>query len=71
MRAAMCLAPSAVGMPEGHPTTTEITVELRPEDGGTKMGDDTRRHPKRSPGATGWTMAFDKLATHLVDKSDD
>src|ERR1700761_2078656 len=31
------LSPSAMGMPEGHPSTTEIIVELRPEGDGTKM----------------------------------
>jgi uncharacterized protein YndB with AHSA1/START domain len=64
------LAPSAMGMPEGHPTTTEITVELRPEDGGTKMVMTHAGIPSDSPGATGWTMAFDKLATYL-DKRDN
>jgi uncharacterized protein YndB with AHSA1/START domain len=64
------LAPSAMGMPEGHPATTEIIVELRPEDGGTKMVMTHAGIPSDSPGATGWTMAFDKLATYLADKSD-
>jgi uncharacterized protein YndB with AHSA1/START domain len=59
------LAPSAVGMPEGHPTTTEITVELCETEGGTKMVMTHAGIPSDSPGATGWTMAFDKLAAYI------
>ena len=59
------LSPAELGMPEGHPTTTEVTVEL--ED----LGDRTRlvlTHagiPADSPGAVGWTMALDKLAARV------
>lgn len=59
------LSPSAMGMPEGHPTTTEIVVELEPAGDHTKM---TMTHvgiPEGSPGAMGWNMAFDKLITYV------
>jgi uncharacterized protein YndB with AHSA1/START domain len=64
------LAPSAMGMPEGHPMTTEITVELQAVDGGTKMVMTHAGIPSDSPGATGWTMAFDKLACYVATRSD-
>jgi len=59
------LPPAEAGLPDGHPTTTEVTVEL--ED----LGDRTRlvlTHagiPADSPGAVGWTMALDKLAARV------
>lgn len=59
------LSPADAGMPEGHPTATEVIVEL--ED----LGDRTRMvltHagvPADSPGATGWKMALDKLAARV------
>lgn len=59
------VSPAAMGMPEGHPESTEVIVELEAVDGTTKM---TMTHvgvPADSPGASGWAMAFDKLATHL------
>jgi uncharacterized protein YndB with AHSA1/START domain len=64
------LAPSAMGMPEGHPTTTEIRVELHPVGGGTKMVMTHVGIPSDSPGAMGWTMAFDKLAAYVATRSD-
>jgi uncharacterized protein YndB with AHSA1/START domain len=60
------LSPSTMGLPEGHPTTTEVLVELVDLDGRTRM---TMTHvgvPEDSPGAAGWTMALDKLATHVA-----
>ena len=59
------LPPAALGMPEGHPTTTEVTVELEDADGHTRMVMTHAGVPEDSPGATGWQMAFDKLAAHL------
>lgn len=56
-----------LGMPAGHPTTTEVHVELEPVPGGTRM---TLNHvgiPAGSPGAVGWTMALDKLAAHIQE----
>jgi uncharacterized protein YndB with AHSA1/START domain len=63
------LSPSEMGMPQGHPTTTEITVELESDGGRTKMVMTHAGIPKESPGATGWTMAFDKLAAHVEELS--
>lgn len=56
------VSPSDVGMPAGHPATTEITVELEYLDGRTKMVMTHVGVPADSPGASGWAMAFDKLA---------
>jgi uncharacterized protein YndB with AHSA1/START domain len=57
------------GMPEGHPTTTEVRVDLQNVGGGTKMVMTHAGIPSDSPGAAGWTMAFDKLALHLEAQS--
>ena len=59
------IAPSDMGMPLGHPTTTEVRVELEDIDGGTKMVMTHIGIPADSPGAAGWRMAFDKLAAHI------
>ena len=59
------MSPAAMGMPDGHPETTEVIVELEAVDGKTKM---TMTHvgvPADSPGASGWNMAFDKLTDHV------
>lgn len=56
------LSPTEMGMPESHPVTTEIIVELQEIGGKTKL---TLTHvgvAPDSPGATGWAMALDKLA---------
>jgi uncharacterized protein YndB with AHSA1/START domain len=59
------LSPSALGMPDGHPTTTEVIVELEDLAGQTKMVMTHLGIPADSSGAMGWTSAFDKLAAHL------
>lgn len=59
------LSPTSMGMPDGHPTTTEVRIDLVETDGHTDM---TLTHvgiPADSPGAMGWNMAFDKLGTHV------
>jgi len=56
---------SEMGMPEGHPTTTEVRVELEDVGDGTKMVMTHAGIPSDSPGAAGWAMAFDKLAAHV------
>jgi uncharacterized protein YndB with AHSA1/START domain len=58
------LSPSDVGLPEGHPTTTEVRVELTDLGGRTKMVMTHIGVAAGSPGAVGWAMAFDKLAAH-------
>ena len=60
------LSAAEAGMPDGHPTTTEVHVELTEVDGRTAM---RMRHvgvPADSPGAQGWNMAFDSLEQLLA-----
>ena len=59
------LSPGELGMPAGHPMTTEVGVELQDVGGRTKMVMTHAGVPGDSPGATGWTMALDKLAAHV------
>jgi uncharacterized protein YndB with AHSA1/START domain len=63
-------SPSEMGMDEGHPTTTEIRVELEDVGGRTKMVMTHVGVPSDSPGAAGWTMALDKLAAHVATHGD-
>lgn len=60
------LSPADMGMPDGHPETTEIVVELESVDGGTKMVMTHVGIPADSGGAGGWNMAFDKLDAHVT-----
>ena len=60
------VSPSAMGMPEGHPETTEVTVLLEALDRRTKMVMTHAGIPADSPGASGWNQAFDKLADHIA-----
>lgn len=48
-----------------HPKT-EVRVELEDVDGRTKMVMTHVGIPSDSPGAAGWTMAFDKLASYAA-----
>jgi uncharacterized protein YndB with AHSA1/START domain len=64
------ISPSDMGMPEGHPTTTEVRVELEDVGGRTKMVMTHVGIPSGSPGAAGWTMALDKLAGRVEALSD-
>jgi len=59
------VSPTQMGMPEGHPTTTKVRVDLQDDSGGTKMVMTHAGIPSDSPGAAGWAMAFDKLAAHV------
>ena len=59
------LPPSDMGLPSGHPATTEVTVELLDLGGRTKMVLIHAGIPAGSPGAAGWAMAFSKLAAHV------
>ena len=45
--------------------TTEVRVDLEDLGGRTKMVLTHVGIPADSPGATGWTMALDKLAAHV------
>jgi len=60
------LSPSEMGMPEGHPTTTEVRVQLEAVGGRTRMILTHVGIPEGSPGAVGWTMAFGKLTTYVA-----
>jgi len=62
-------SPPGAGMPEGHPTTTEVRVELVDLGGRTKMLMTHSGVPSDSPGAAGWTMALDKLAAYAETRT--
>ena len=57
-----------MGMPDDHPTITEVTVELTAVAGGTRLVLTHAGIPADSPGAMGWNMALDKLVTHLAEQ---
>jgi uncharacterized protein YndB with AHSA1/START domain len=59
------MSPTEMGMPEGSPTTTEVTIVLEDLGGRTKMVMTHAGVPADSPGASGWNQAFDKLADHI------
>ena len=59
------LAPSDLGMPAGHPKTTEVRVELEAVGGRTRMLLTHAGIAAGSPGAAGWAMAFAKLGAHV------
>jgi len=61
--------PSEVGMPDGHPATTTVTVELEDVGGRTKMVMTHTGVPADSPGASGWAMALDKLTAIVQDRT--
>ena len=56
------VSPTAMGMPEGYPTTTEVTVMLEDLGGRTKMTMTHAGMPVSSGAGGGWEQAFDKLA---------
>lgn len=64
------VSPSDMGMPEGHPTTTEIRVDLEDVGGRTKMVMTHAGVAADSPGAAGWAMALDKLRAHVEAHRD-
>jgi uncharacterized protein YndB with AHSA1/START domain len=59
-------SPSDMGMPEEHPMTTEVRVELEDLRGRTMMVMTHIGLPGDSPGAAGWAMALDKLADQVA-----
>jgi len=59
------LRPADMGMPDGHPATTEVAVELTDLGGRTKIVLTHSGIPADSPGAAGWAMALGKLAAHV------
>jgi uncharacterized protein YndB with AHSA1/START domain len=64
------LAPSGEGTAGAHPTTTEVRVELWDIGGRTRMVMTHTGIPAGSAGATGWVMAFGKLAAY-VERADE
>ena len=60
------VSPADMGMPPGHPETTEVIVALEAVDGRTRMILTHVGVPADSGGAAGWAMAIDKLAQHLA-----
>ena len=65
------LPPSAMGMPDGYPTKTEVTVELEDHGGRTRMVMTHAGVPADSPGASGWNQAFDKLSDYIGTALDE
>ena len=65
------VSPSAMGMPDGYPTTTEVTVLLEDLDGRTKMVMTHAGMPAGSGASGGWEQAFDKLADHIETVRSD
>lgn len=59
------LSPSDLGMPDGHPETTEVNVELESLGERTKMVLTHIGVDADSGGAGGWAMALDELARYL------
>jgi uncharacterized protein YndB with AHSA1/START domain len=59
------LSPSAMGMPDGYPATTEVTVLLEDLGGRTKMVMTHVGVPADSGANAGWEQAFEKLADHI------
>jgi uncharacterized protein YndB with AHSA1/START domain len=59
------VSPSAMGMPDGYPATTEVTVLLEALGGRTKMVMTHAGVPADSGANAGWEQAFDKLADHI------
>ena len=58
-------SPGEMGMPEGHPTTTEVRVEIGADGSGTRMVLTHTGIPDDSPGAAAWRMAISKLTNYL------
>jgi uncharacterized protein YndB with AHSA1/START domain len=65
------LSPADLGMPEGHPTTTEVRVQLEDLGGRTKIVMTHAGIPGDSPGAAGWVAALDKLAARTETHGDE
>ncbi len=59
------VSPSTMGMPEGYPTTTEVTILLEDLGGRTKMVMTHAGVTASSGAGGGWEQAFDKLADHI------
>jgi len=60
------LSPAEMGLPEGHPATTEIRVELDDMGGRSRMVVTHVGVADDSPGAAAWRAALDKLAVQVA-----
>ena len=60
------VSPAAMGMPEGYPATTEVTVLLEAMGEQTKMVMTHAGMPADSGAGGGWNQAFDKLVSHIA-----
>ena len=65
------VSPSAMGMPDGYPATTEVTVLLEDLGGRTKMVMTHAGVPAGSGANAGWEQAFDKLADQIKTALND
>ena len=59
------MSASDMGMPEGFPMTTEVTVVLEELDGRTKMTMTHAGMPADSGAGGGWEQAFAKMETYI------
>lgn len=60
------VSPTAYGMDDSHPTTTQVTVLLEAIEGGTKMTMTHAGVPKNEQGANeGWNQSFTKLENYV------
>lgn len=59
----------ASALPAGHPSETEVRVQLQDADGATRMVMTHAGVAADSPGAAGWQMAFDSLEAELASRT--
>lgn len=59
------VSPAEVGMPEGYPVTTQVTVLLEDLGGRTKMVVTHAGMPASSGASGGWEQAFSKMAQYI------
>ena len=65
------VSPSAIGMPDGYPQTTEVTVQLADLGGRTKMVMTHAGVPADSGAGGGWEQAFAKMASYIESGPKD
>jgi uncharacterized protein YndB with AHSA1/START domain len=65
------VSPSAMGMPEGYPSTTKVTVLLEDVGGRTKMVMTHAGIPAASGANEAWKQAFAKLANYIETTFND
>ena len=65
------VSPSAIGMPDGYPQTTEVTVQLEDLGGRTKMVMTHAGVPADSGAGGGWEQAFAKMASYIESGPKD